>query len=359
MLNHIDDHHQPTMVDISAKPPSDRRAVAQAQVELPAALRPYLQGQDLHLKKGPVCQTAIIAGTMAVKKTPEMIPFCHALPIDSCKFEIHIDHIGPHNHNPLAAQPEDPLLVTIRCEVKTQGKTGVEMEALHGAAIAALTIYDMCKAVSSDILIRETKLLAKSGGKKTKPERPLYGLVLTGGESRRMQRDKALIDYHGKPHGQYLYDLLSPYCQQVYLSGRSQQWQGTPLETLPTLVDQHPSVGPISGILTALETHGDVNWLIVACDLAYIQTSLIDDLLSHYREDVVATCYQNPEKGFPEALCSIYTPLALDLFQKAMAAGIYCPVKLLQMANYHLIPCDRPQAIANINTPEEYENVQF
>ncbi|MDG2991150.1 cyclic pyranopterin monophosphate synthase MoaC [Candidatus Synechococcus calcipolaris G9] len=357
MLNHIDDHHQPTMVDISAKSSSDRRAVAQAQVELPAALRPYLQGQDLHLKKGPVCQTAIIAGTMAVKKTSEMIPFCHALPIDSCKFEIQIGH--PSIENPSADQQETPLVVTIRCEVKTQGKTGVEMEALHGAAIAALTIYDMCKAVSSDILIKETKLLAKSGGKKTKAERPLYGLVLTGGESRRMQRDKALIDYHDKPHGQYIYDLLSQYCEQVYLSGRSQQWQGTPLESLPTLVDHHPSVGPIAGILTALETHPDVNWLIVACDLAYIHGPLIEYLLSHYREDVVATCYQNPEKGFPEALCGIYTPLALDVFQKAVAAGIYCPVKLLQMTNCHLIPCDRPQSIANINTPQEYENVQL
>lgn len=347
------------MVDVTPKPTSDRRAVAQAQVELPSALRPYLQGQELAAKKGPVCQTAIIAGTMAVKKTAELIPFCHPLPIDSCKFDIDIHDSGDHPGNAQRDMQSNPLLVTIRCEVKTQAKTGVEMEALQGVAIAALTIYDMCKAVSPDIQIKDIKLLAKSGGKQTKAERPLYGLILTGGESRRMQRDKALIEYHGKPHAQYLYELLSGYCETVYLSGRSQQWQNTPLESLPTLVDRHPSVGPMSGILTALETHPDVNWLVVACDLAYLNGSVIEHLVAQFREDAVATCYQNPEKGFPEALCGLYTPHALEWFQKGMAAGIYCPVKLLQLADCHLIPCDLPQGIANINTPQEYENVRF
>ncbi len=111
-----------------------------------------MQGEELYLKKGPVFQTAIIAGTMAVKKTHEMIPFCHQIPVESSKFKITLD---------------ESLCVTITCQVKTTFKTGVEMEALHGAMTAALTIYDMCKSVSHHMVIKEAKLLSKTGGKRT------------------------------------------------------------------------------------------------------------------------------------------------------------------------------------------------
>ncbi len=346
MLSHIDEQNLPTMVDISHKSDSCRRAVAQAQVQLPAALKPYLQGEELILKKGPVIQTAIIAGTMAVKKTSDLIPFCHPLPIEACKFEIHI-------------QPN--LTVTITCEVKTSYKTGVEMEALCGASVAALTIYDMCKAVSPHIVIQQTQLLEKTGGKKEGKllPKPLFGLVLTGGKSQRMQRDKALISYRNQPHALYIYNLLSQCCERVYLSARPGQWQQTPLAALPTLIDHEENLGPFGGILTALETHPDVNWLIMACDLAYLEQTTIETLLTHYRPDVVATCYEHIEQGFPEALCGLYTPLALDLFQRAKMAKIYCPVKILQLGNCQLIPASHPLAVANINTPNEFEQVKL
>jgi cyclic pyranopterin phosphate synthase len=187
---HLNAQGHPHMVDISHKSVSLRTATARARVQLPPALRSYVVGQDIHLKKGPVFQTATIAGTMAVKRTDQLIPFCHQIPVEDCTFDITID---------------DHLLVTIHCTVKTSAKTGVEMEALCGAATAALTIYDMCKSVSPHICIQETRLVTKSGGKNALLERPLYGLVLTGGRSKRMGRDKALLNPFGKPHAAYLY----------------------------------------------------------------------------------------------------------------------------------------------------------
>ena len=140
---------QPTMVDVSAKQPTKRTAVAKARVELGAEIIARFANDDLKGPKGPVLQTAIIAGTMAVKKTSELIPFCHPLPIDHCTFEIARHATG----------------LTIRCEVTTTGKTGVEMEAMTGASVAALTVYDMCKALNKAIRIQDLHLVSKTGGK--------------------------------------------------------------------------------------------------------------------------------------------------------------------------------------------------
>ncbi len=140
---------QPTMVDITAKSTSRRTAVAEARMELGAEIIAKFQNNDLHGPKGPVFQTAIIAGTMAVKKTSELIPFCHPLPVENCEFQIIPDATG----------------IAIRCEVSTTGKTGVEMEAMTGASVAALTVYDMCKAMNKGILIHGIRLISKTGGK--------------------------------------------------------------------------------------------------------------------------------------------------------------------------------------------------
>lgn len=150
MLTHIDEQNLPTMVDVSNKEETERIALARTYVELPKEVLDLFDGKDLQSKKGPVFNTAIIAGTMAVKKTGDLIPFCHPLAIDSIKFKIELDD-------------EDRVCIT--CSVKTFGKTGVEMEALTGAQVAALTVYDMCKAISQNIIINECRLLKKTGGK--------------------------------------------------------------------------------------------------------------------------------------------------------------------------------------------------
>ena len=140
---------KPTMVDITGKQPNRRTAVAEARMDLGAEIMAKLQGSDLHGPKGPVFQTAIIAGTMAVKKTSELIPFCHPLPVENCEFEIIPDATG----------------IAIRCEVSTTGKTGVEMEAMTGASVAALAVYDMCKSLNKGIRIHDLRLISKTGGK--------------------------------------------------------------------------------------------------------------------------------------------------------------------------------------------------
>lgn len=148
-FTHLNETGQPAMVDISGKHDTYRIAVAESRVFLPAVIREQFRGNDIYTRKGGVFQTAIIAGIMAAKKTPELIPLCHGILLDGCDIEIHL-------------ADEEAI---IRCTVKTTGKTGVEMEALTGASIAALTIYDMCKAFSQEMIIRETKLISKSGGK--------------------------------------------------------------------------------------------------------------------------------------------------------------------------------------------------
>jgi cyclic pyranopterin phosphate synthase len=230
------------------------------------------------------------------------------------------------------------------------------MEALHGAMTAALTIYDMCKAVSHNIVIKETKLKAKTGGKKTYLGRPTYGLILTGGKSERMKIDKALIAYKGKPHAEYMHDVLSKYCDGVFLSVRKDQWKDTSLEKYPSITDPYEK-GPIGGLLSAFEKHPDANWIVVACDLVHFNEKTVEKLLAHANDKVVATAYANTDGGFPEALCALYTPKAHAIFKDAFASDVKCPVKVLKQTSVDLIKQEEGINLANINTKEEYMQV--
>ncbi len=342
MLTHIDQKNQPTMVDVTSKEITPRSATAETSVMLPEIFRQYLTGEEMTFKKGPVFQTAVIAGTMAVKKTWEIIPFCHQIPIESCKFII------SHDGN---------LKISIRCTVKTTYKTGVEMEALHGVTTAALTIYDMCKALSHEMTIGPARLVSKTGGKKTLLDGPLYGLVLTGGKSERMKRDKALIEYKGKPHALYISQILNQYCDEVYLSAKSGQWSGTPLENLPVIEDKTGVTGPIAGILSAFEAHPDANWIVVACDLIHFNEETVKELLSNYDANETAVAFKNSEKDFAEPLCTLYTPKARELFLNAVKDNITCPVKVLKNAEVMKLNQSGTINLANVNTVQEYTEV--
>lgn len=151
-LTHIDKKsNQPTMVDVSGKNLTSREAHARCFVILPDEINSIFSNGEIQTAKGPVFSTAIVAGTMAVKKTSELIPFCHPLFIEKCKFNIQFN--------------ENLKKVQIDCVVVTTGKTGVEMEALTGCNVAALTVYDMCKALSHKIVITDCHLVKKTGGK--------------------------------------------------------------------------------------------------------------------------------------------------------------------------------------------------
>ena len=151
VLTHIDPAGRPTMVDVAGKAVTAREARAQCRVLFPPDVAAQLRASGLKSAKGGIVDTAIIAGTMAVKRTHELIPFCHPLPIDSCRLAIEWD--GDNS-------------LRVECVVKTTHRTGVEMEALTGATVAALTVYDMCKALSHRIVIGPAKLVAKRGGKR-------------------------------------------------------------------------------------------------------------------------------------------------------------------------------------------------
>ena len=151
-LSHIDAGGKPRMVDVSAKRVTRRVARAQCRVHFARTIARALHAAGLRGKKGPVLDTAIIAGTQAVKRTHELIPFCHPLPIERCAFDMRF---------------VDAQTLIIECEVAVRARTGVEMEALTGATVAALTVYDMCKALGHNIEIGPARLLAKRGGKTT------------------------------------------------------------------------------------------------------------------------------------------------------------------------------------------------
>lgn len=148
-LSHIDQSGNPIMVDVGGKLDTARFAKAQALIFIPSQVMAELKSLDFQTKKGSVFQTAILAGIMGAKKTPDLIPLCHPLSLNQVNVEI--DYVDEQ--------------IRIICSASLNGKTGVEMEALTGASIAALTVYDMCKAMSHEVIIREIKLLEKTGGK--------------------------------------------------------------------------------------------------------------------------------------------------------------------------------------------------
>ncbi len=149
-FSHITDKNQPKMVDIGEKSSTRRSALASATIFVSQEVISQLTDDELHTKKGPVFQTAIVAGIQAVKKTSELIPMCHPLLIDGVDITI---------------KEREEARLEVQCRVSISGKTGVEMEALTGASVTALTIYDMCKSLSTDMQIEEIKLVEKIGGK--------------------------------------------------------------------------------------------------------------------------------------------------------------------------------------------------
>lgn len=148
-FSHLSPEGKPQMVDVSGKAPTVRTAKAQAVINPGTKVLAALQGNEIITKKGPVFQTATIAGIMAAKKTSDLIPFCHPLSLEDCQINIRIDQNK----------------IRIESMATVTGKTGVEMEALTAATVAALTVYDMCKALSHEIVIEDIRLIEKTGGK--------------------------------------------------------------------------------------------------------------------------------------------------------------------------------------------------
>ncbi len=183
---------------------------------------------------------------------------------------------------------------------------------------------------------------------------PLNGLILSGGRSRRMGSDKALLHYNGRLQIERCQELLQKMCQKVYISTRENQFHDSIAPTLERLYDRFVDFGPLGGILTALQTHSKSAWLIVACDLPFLDETLLQELLTQRNPFAMASVFSH-ENGFLEPLCGIYEPKIRKSLFAYMANEIYCPQKILKQLNVHEIDLKNAQALTNVNHAQEYE----
>jgi molybdopterin-guanine dinucleotide biosynthesis protein A len=191
-----------------------------------------------------------------------------------------------------------------------------------------------------------------------KPTPPVYGLVLSGGLSTRMQRDKATLSYHGQTQLERAMSLLEPRVQRAFVSVRP--GQNDPVRArFPQIVDTREGLGPIAGIMAAQARYPEVAWLVLACDLPFLDEATLDHLLAARDPARAATAFRashpNPKhNGLPEPLCAIYEPASRAAILAQVAAGKDCPRKFLINADTKLIDQPNPRALDNVNTPEEY-----
>jgi molybdenum cofactor guanylyltransferase len=189
---------------------------------------------------------------------------------------------------------------------------------------------------------------------RTDPSPPVYGLVLSGGRSTRMQRDKATLSYGGSSQLERAMALLTPLVARAYVSVRAEQ-QSDPLRArFPQIVDAPGAAGPIAGLLAAQARHPEVAWLVLACDLPLLDTTTLTHLLRARAPDRMATAYRSSHDGLPEPLCAIYEPRSRAGLSAYVASGKDCPRKFLRGSDTELLDQPDPHALDNVNTPEEY-----
>lgn len=188
------------------------------------------------------------------------------------------------------------------------------------------------------------------------PSAPLFGLVLAGGASTRMQRDKAGLVYHGKPQLQWAFDLLSDFTAATFISVRPDQRDDEVRRALPQIVDRRPGIGPLAGIEAALLTQPKAAWLIVACDLPFLTAPTLQYLIDHRDPLRMATAFRSAHDNLPEPLCAIWEPHSRDAVTAWIASGKNCPRKILTNADTHLLSLPEPNALDNVNTTAEFSD---
>lgn len=182
---------------------------------------------------------------------------------------------------------------------------------------------------------------------------PLFGLVLAGGASTRMQRDKAALQYHGASQLRWAFDLLAPFCAATFVSVRPDQREEPTRAGFPQIVDRQPGVGPIAGISAALQEHPKAAWLVLACDLPFLTPSTLQHLIERRNPRTVATAFRSSHDGLPEPLCAIWEPSAREPLLAHVASGKQCPRKFLINSNATLLDPIDARALDNVNTPQE------
>ncbi len=185
---------------------------------------------------------------------------------------------------------------------------------------------------------------------------PLYGLVLTGGQSKRMKKDKALLNYNGRSQALEAFDLLSDVCVKTFISSRKDQWDSVDLNSYPQISDRFLDMGPAGGVLSAQWEHPKASFLVVACDLPYLDKQTLQRLITNRDPFKVATCFLSQHfAGMPEPLCSIYEPKSFHRLMSFISMGYTCPRKALINSPIKYLELSNLKALENVNYPEEYE----
>ena len=186
---------------------------------------------------------------------------------------------------------------------------------------------------------------------------PVYGLLLSGGGSRRMQRDKAGLAYAGEPQLQRAWHLLQAVTTRAFVSLRGDQCSDPVRAGFPQIVDSYDAVGPTAGILSAQDAYPDIAWLVVACDLPLLDATTLQTLLDARDPTADATAFCSRFDGLPEPLCALWEPSSHAMLKRRHAAARYCPRKALILLRSKLLPAPG-DALDNINTPEEFSEMQ-
>ena len=186
--------------------------------------------------------------------------------------------------------------------------------------------------------------------------RPVYGLVLAGGKSRRMGHDKALLDHNGQSQLAYVAGVLDACVEKVFVSTRPDQADDEQRAQYAQIVDRYDDLGPVAGILSALEEKPEVDWLVVACDLPNIDEQTIRYLLEQRGGEQDFTAFTSSHDGLPEPLCAVYPSGCDSIIRQFVDEGMNCPRKMLIRSETRLLDQPRPEALDNVNTPDDLQN---
>lgn len=188
------------------------------------------------------------------------------------------------------------------------------------------------------------------------PEKQVFGLVLTGGKSRRMGRDKALLERDGQSQLAYIVGLLNESVDKVFVSTRPDQKNDEERGQYEQIVDRYDDLGPVAGILSALHEYPAVDWLVVACDLPNIDAKTVTRLLQERGGEQPFTAYISSHDGLPEPLCALYHSGCTEIVEQFVAAGVHCPRKILIRSETRLLEQPDPRSLDNVNTPDDLQN---
>lgn len=188
---------------------------------------------------------------------------------------------------------------------------------------------------------------------KSETQTPVYGLVLAGGQSRRMGRDKAALRRAGRSQLEHIVELLEQVTERAFVSARQSQQDDPVRSRFPQIIDRYEDLGPVAGILSALDTHPGADWLVVACDLPNIDAETLTYLLENRSANRAFTAYRSSYDGLPEPLCAVYGAGSGALIRQFVEDGIICPRKMLIRSDTKLLAQPDPRALDNVNTPAD------